>query len=69
MFKFTKYKELVSHFQSKDFGKIHGILYTAHSIFKRYRDRELTEDLVDEVNYVLKGFAQPMLSLFKVEIF
>lgn len=55
----------MSQFKSSDFSKIHGVLYTAHSIFKRYRNTILTEELIDEIQYVIQGFGQPMLTLFQ----
>ena len=57
----TLLKELVDKMATNDLNQIHGILVTAHSIFNKYRDQYETEDLVDEVNYIIKGFAPTLL--------
>jgi len=57
---------LVSKLQTSDLTTVHGVLYVAHSIFKRYRDKVENDEYVDEVSYVLNGFAQPLLNLFTV---
>eukprot|EP01080_Neovahlkampfia_damariscottae_P008130 gene8130-12590_t len=56
--------ELVSKLQTSDLNTVHGVLYVAHSIFKRYRDKVENDEYVDEVSYILKGFAEPLLNLF-----
>jgi exportin-2 (importin alpha re-exporter) len=56
---------VVSKIDINDHQQTNGVLYTAHSIFKRYRNQFMTDDLVDEITYVLNGFAKAYLEYFK----
>lgn len=49
----------------ENFGILHGVLETAHSIFHRYRIEIPDEEMVEELLYVLKGFCGPLLQLFE----
>eukprot|EP00993_Chasmostoma_nieuportense_P000154 NODE_113_length_3103_cov_31.933132_g106_i0.p1 GENE.NODE_113_length_3103_cov_31.933132_g106_i0~~NODE_113_length_3103_cov_31.933132_g106_i0.p1 ORF type:complete len:982 (-),score=356.67 NODE_113_length_3103_cov_31.933132_g106_i0:158-3046(-) len=60
-------QDLVSKFTStQDLTAIAGSLYTAHSIFKRYRTKmELTESLKQEILCIVQQFGPPMLELLE----
>eukprot|EP00850_Spirogloea_muscicola_P008170 SM000043S15798 [mRNA] locus=s43:232850:238627:+ [translate_table: standard] len=57
--------ELTSKLSSEDYHVIVGVLRTANSIFKRFRDQYKTNELLLELKYVLDIFVQPLLELFK----
>ncbi|GFO03315.1 exportin-2-like [Plakobranchus ocellatus] len=57
--------EMISKFQSGDFNVINGVLRTAHSIFKRYRHEFKSQELWEEIKFVLENFASTLTELFK----
>lgn len=63
--------ELVSKFQCGDQVVLNGVLQTASSIFKRYRNQYKSQELYRELKYVLDNFVgtsegpKPFLDLFK----
>lgn len=54
---------MVEKFASGDFHVINGILQTGHSIFKRYRYEFKSQQLWEEIKFVLDTFAQPLTDL------
>lgn len=63
----AKWKELIPDMVDKigtgDFNNINGVLQTAHSIFKRYRFEFKSQNLWEEIKYVLDTFAKPLTEL------
>ncbi|BFY99292.1 hypothetical protein BsWGS_02332 [Bradybaena similaris] len=57
--------EMISKFETGDFNVINGILRTAHSIFKRYRHEFKSQELWEEIKFVLDHFAASLTELFK----
>ncbi|XP_076462956.1 exportin-2-like [Babylonia areolata] len=57
--------EMVSKFQTGEFHVINGVLRTAHSIFKRYRHEFKSQELWEEIKFVLDNFASHFTELFK----
>ena len=63
--------ELVSKFQCGDQNTLNGVLQTANSIFKSYRNQYKSQELYRELKYVLDNFVgtsagpKPFLDLFK----
>lgn len=57
-------QKMIVKFQSGDFHVINGILYTAHSLFKRYRYEFKSQELWTEIKFVLDNFAKPLTDLF-----
>ncbi|ESO05215.1 hypothetical protein HELRODRAFT_99097 [Helobdella robusta] len=56
--------EMIEKFStSSDFHVINGVLYTAHSIFKRYRHEFQSNKLWAEIKFVLDKFALPFTQL------
>lgn len=67
-----KWKDLIdtlaSHMQITENLNLHtvnGVLQTAHSLFKRFRYEFKSQNLWLELAFVLKKFAEPLLTLFK----
>jgi exportin-2 (importin alpha re-exporter) len=66
--------ELVSKFQCGDQNVLNGVLQTASSIFKRYRNQYKSQELYRELKYVLDTFVgtsdgpKPFLDLFKQQV-
>lgn len=46
-----------------DYHRINGILITGHSIFKRYRYEFKSQELWEEIKFVLDTFAKPLTDL------
>lgn len=59
-------QELVDHMTTSggDFRVINGVLRTAHSLFKKYRHEFKSEQLWQEIKFVLENFAKPFTELF-----
>lgn len=57
-------EELVDKLKTSDLSIIEGVLNTCHSIFKKYRDQYETEEFVDHINYIIKGFGSIMKDLY-----
>ena len=59
-------QELVDHMTTSegDFRVINGVLRTAHSLFKKYRHEFKSEQLWQEIKFVLQNFAKPFTELF-----
>ncbi|XP_035826529.1 exportin-2 isoform X2 [Aplysia californica] len=57
--------EMISKFETGDFNVINGVLRTAHSIFKRYRHEFKSQELWEEIKFVLENFASALTELFK----
>lgn len=55
--------EMVEKFGSGDFHIINGVLQTAHSIFKRYRYEFKSQQLWEEIKFVLEKFTKPLTDL------
>jgi len=58
--------QMVEKFNTGDFYIINGVLYTAHSLFKKYRYEFKSESLWTEIKFVLDNFAKPLTDLFLV---
>ena len=50
---------------ARDFNAVVGVLTTANTIFKRYRQAYKSDELYKELKYVLDTFAGPLLELLK----
>jgi exportin-2 (importin alpha re-exporter) len=50
---------------ARDFAAVVGVLTTANTIFKRYRQAYKSDDLYKELKYVLDTFVAPLLTLLK----
>jgi len=50
---------------TQDFNVILGLLETANTLFKIFREAEATDDLWSKLKYCLENFAEPLLTLFK----
>ncbi|XP_017086670.1 exportin-2 [Drosophila eugracilis] len=57
--------EMVERFASGDFNVINGVLQTAHSLFKRYRYEFKSQDLWEEIKFVLDRMAKPLTDLLQ----
>jgi len=57
--------ELVGNLKGQDWNRIAGVLETADSIFHSYRYRVKSEELWQEVKYVLENFQKPLLEVFQ----
>lgn len=57
--------ELIARLQSGDAATVHGVLETANSIYKRYRNQFMSNDLSDELTYS-QQFVQPLLTTLQV---
>lgn len=57
--------ELISKLNTQDFKIIIGVLRTSHAIFKRYRHKMKSSEVLLELKYVLELFQAPMLQLFQ----
>lgn len=60
--------EMKSKFGTGDFNIINGVLRTAHSIFKRYRHEFKSQELWEEIKFVLENFAAELTELFKATV-
>jgi len=58
--------QMVEKFNTGDFYIINGVLYTAHSLFKKYRYEFKSDSLWTEIKFVLDNFAKPLTDLFLV---
>lgn len=56
--------ELIEKLKTSDLSIMEGVLQTCHSIFKKYRNQYETEEFVDHINYIMKGFGGIMKELF-----
>ncbi len=61
----TLLPELISRLDSGDASTVHGVLETANSIYKRYRNQFMSTALSDELSYS-QQFVQPLLKSFQV---
>ncbi|BES95153.1 CAS/CSE protein, C-terminus [Nesidiocoris tenuis] len=59
---------MISKFQTGDFHVINGVLHTAHSIFKRYRYEFKSQELWEEIKFVLDEFTKPFTELFTATV-
>lgn len=55
--------EMLEKFALGDFNVINGILRTAHSLFKRYRYEFKSQELWEEIKFVLDRMAKPLTDL------
>lgn len=55
--------EMLEKFALGDFNVINGILQTAHSLFKRYRYEFKSQELWEEIKFVLDRMAKPLTDL------
>lgn len=62
----TLLPELISRLQSGDASTVHGVLETANSIYKRYRNQFMSSALSDELSYS-QQFVQPLLTSLQVQ--
>ncbi|VDO10754.1 unnamed protein product [Rodentolepis nana] len=46
-----------------ELDSVHGLLYTAHSLFKRYRHEMRSDELFTEMKLVIEQFGQPLTTL------
>lgn len=60
----TLLPHLVEKMGSDDIHVIHGVLLTANSIMKRFRYAFKSDELYEELLYCLKGFQEPLTTLF-----
>ena len=58
-------QEMVDHFKSGDFHAINGVLRTANSLTKRYRYEFKSQELWQEIKFVLDHFAAPFTNLLQ----
>ena len=58
-------QEMIDHFKGEDFHQINGVLRTAHSLTKRYRHEFKSQELWQEIKYVLDSFAAPFTELLQ----
>ncbi|KAL9656208.1 hypothetical protein ABK040_007825 [Willaertia magna] len=56
--------ELVARMKDTGFDLIKSVLYTCHSIFLKYREQDKTDEIEDELIFIMNNFAEPMLLLF-----
>ncbi|KAL0486534.1 exportin [Acrasis kona] len=49
--------------ETTDFGVIRSLLFTTHSIFKKYRNQEETDEVTSELVYIMKSFAPDMFEI------
>lgn len=61
----TLLPELVSRLKAADLAEINGVLATANSIFKRYRNKLGSSELINELDYSQKEFISPSLETLK----
>ncbi len=61
----TLLPELISRLESGDASTVHGVLETANSIYKRYRNQFMSTALSDELSYS-QQFVQPLLKSLQV---
>jgi hypothetical protein len=61
----TLLPELISRLEAGDAGTVHGVLETANSIYKRYRNQFMSTALSDELSYS-QQFVQPLLKSLQV---
>eukprot|EP00096_Caligus_rogercresseyi_P000645 TRINITY_DN11117_c0_g1_i1.p1 TRINITY_DN11117_c0_g1~~TRINITY_DN11117_c0_g1_i1.p1 ORF type:complete len:974 (-),score=386.32 TRINITY_DN11117_c0_g1_i1:7-2928(-) len=54
---------MTHHFKSGDFHIINGVLHTAFAIFEKYSVEMKSQELWEEILYVLQNFAQPFTAL------
>lgn len=57
--------EMVEKFTTGDFNVINGVLQTAHSLFKRYRFEFKSQELWEEIKFVLERMAKPLTDLLQ----
>ncbi|XP_068140757.1 exportin-2 [Drosophila tropicalis] len=57
--------EMVNKFASGDFNVINGVLQTAHSLFKRYRYEFKSQELWEEIKFVLDRMSKPLTDLLQ----
>jgi exportin-2 (importin alpha re-exporter) len=57
--------EIIERLKTNDLKTILGLLQTLESIIGKYRGKEETEELVDEVQYFINGFAPVLLNFMK----
>lgn len=55
--------EMIEKFQTGEFYVINGVLKTAHSLFKRYRFEFKSQELWEEIKFVLDKLAKPLTDL------
>lgn len=63
------YVPFVSILTVDDYRAIVGILYTAHSLFKKYRYEFKSQKLWAEIKFVLDTLSSPLTTLFDVSIY
>lgn len=56
--------ELVEKLNTSNFGQIIAVLKLTHALFKRYRGKYESDDIVRDVLYSVDIFAEPMLQLW-----
>ena len=61
----TLLPELISRLEAGDAGTVHGVLETANSIYKRYRNQFMSTALSDELSYS-QQFVRPLLKGLQV---
>ncbi len=64
----TLLPDLISRLESGDASTVHGVLETANSIYKRYRNQFMSTALSDELSYS-QQFVQPLLKSLQVRLF
>nr|XP_040231839.2 exportin-2 [Anopheles coluzzii] len=60
--------EMIEKFATGDFHIINGVLQTAHSLFKRYRYEFKSQELWEEIKYVLDKMAKPLTDLLQATL-
>lgn len=55
---------LVQKLQTNDLHILHGIMLTANSIMKRFRNSYKSDELYEELLYCLNGFQEPLTAIF-----
>ncbi|KAL1399335.1 hypothetical protein pipiens_008286 [Culex pipiens pipiens] len=60
--------EMIEKFGTGDFNIINGVLQTAHSLFKRYRYEFKSQELWEEIKFVLDKLAKPLTDLLQATL-
>ncbi len=56
--------DLVSRANPQDYNTLLGVLRTAHSVFRRYRNVSMSTDVLKELKFILEQFQRPLTAIF-----
>ena len=57
-------QDLVAKANPQDYGALVGVLRTAHSVFRRYRNVSQSTEVLKELKFILNQFQQPLLAIY-----